>query len=47
MTLYDPPAAARQRESGYKGDGWTVTPTSAPYDWLVTLENDDSATTSA
>ena len=25
MTLYDPPAAARQRESGYKGDGWTVT----------------------
>jgi hypothetical protein len=25
MTLYDPPAAARRRESGYKGDGWTVT----------------------
>ena len=25
MTVYDPPAAPRQRESGYKGDGWTVT----------------------
>jgi uncharacterized cupin superfamily protein len=25
VTVYDPPAAPRQRESGYKGDGWTVT----------------------
>jgi len=24
MTVYDPPAAPRQRESGFKGDGWTV-----------------------
>ena len=25
MTVYDPPAAPRQRDAGYKGDGWTVT----------------------
>jgi uncharacterized cupin superfamily protein len=25
VTVYDPPTAPRQRESGYKGDGWTVT----------------------
>ena len=25
MTVYDPPTAPRQRETGYKGDGWTVT----------------------
>jgi uncharacterized cupin superfamily protein len=25
VTAYDPPAAPRRRESGYKGDGWTVT----------------------
>src|SRR6187401_2833619 len=25
MTVYDPPAAPRRRDAGYKGDGWTVT----------------------
>src|SRR2546425_11922609 len=24
MTVYDPPGAPRRRESGFKGDGWTV-----------------------
>ena len=25
MTVYDPSIAPRQRDSGYKGDGWIVT----------------------
>jgi hypothetical protein len=38
MTVRDPATAPRERESGYKGDAWTVTmPSSAPDDAGMTL----------